>query len=356
MRYMFCNNIEMKTLLDNVPVPIIVFDNNNEIISINLEVINMFKNDLDIERNDTNSYIKKWIKEDLTYFRNNVTEEARKRAEENMKLLNEAVEYERVRKEFFANISHEFRTPINVILGAIQLMNIYLNDIPDLEVYEKLIKIKKSMKQNCYRLIILVNNLIDITRIDSDFLELNLRNYDIVKIIRDTTLSVSEFVKLKSLNLEFYCNIDEKIIACDLDKIERILLNILSNAIKFTKQGGKICVNVKHEKDEVVVSIKDSGLGIKKENLEIIFERFRQVNKSLTRENEGSGIGLSLVKSLVEMHDGTIGVNSEYKKGSEFIIKLPVKLVEHNNDHNILKRIESDKVEKASVEFSDIYF
>ncbi|MBF8984241.1 PAS domain-containing sensor histidine kinase [Lutibacter sp. B2] len=285
-----------------------------------------------------------------------LNEEAKKRAKENMKLLNEAVEHERLRTEFFANISHEFRTPINVILGAIQLIDIYLNDIPDLEVYEKLIKIKRSMKQNCYRLIRLVNNLIDITRIDSDFLELNLRNYDIVKIIKDITLSVSEFVKLKSLNLEFYCNIDKKVIACDLDKIDRILLNLLSNAIKFTKQGGKISVSVEAEKNEVIVSIRDSGIGIKDENQEIIFERFRQVNKSLTRENEGSGIGLSLVKSLVEMQGGTIWVNSEYEKGSEFIIKLPAKLVEDHTDHNILKSIQSDKVEKVSIEFSDIYF
>ncbi len=285
-----------------------------------------------------------------------LTEEAKKKAEENTKLLNKAIEYERLRTEFFANISHEFRTPINVILGAIQLMDIYLNNIPDLKGYEKFINLNNSMKQNCYRLIRLVNNLIDITKIDSGFLELNLTNYDIVKIVRDITFSVSEFVKLKSLDLEFCCNIDEKIIACDPDKIERILLNLLSNAIKFTKAGDKISVNIKEGADEIIISIKDLGIGIKKENLEIIFERFRQVNKSLTRENEGSGIGLSLVKLLVEMHGGTIEVKSEYEKGSEFIVKLPVKLVKDSKDNNKLKNIEPHNVEKISIEFSDIYF
>lgn len=235
-------------------------------------------------------------------------------------------------------------------------MDIYLNNIHDLKGYEKFINLNNSMKQNCYRLIRLVNNLIDITKIDSGFLELNLTNYDIVKIVRDITFSVSEFVKLKSLDLEFCCNIDEKIIACDPDKIERILLNLLSNAIKFTKAGDKISVNIKEGADEIIISIKDLGIGIKKENLEIIFERFRQVNKSLTRENEGSGIGLSLVKLLVEMHGGTIEVKSEYEKGSEFIVKLPVKLVKDSKDNNKLKNIEPHNVEKISIEFSDIYF
>ncbi|CAH2213041.1 ATP-binding protein [Tepidibacter aestuarii] len=285
-----------------------------------------------------------------------LTKEAKKKAEENMKLLNKTIEYERLRAEFFANISHEFRTPINVILGAIQLMDIYLNNITDLKYYEKCINLKKSMKQNCYRLIRLVNNLIDITKIDSGFLQLNLTNYDIVKIVRDITFSISEFAKLKCLNLEFCREIDEKIIECDPDKIERILLNLLSNAIKFTRSGDKISVNIKQQGKEIIISLKDSGIGIKKENLDLIFERFRQVNKSLTRENEGSGIGLSLVKLLVEMHGGTIDVKSEYGKGSEFIVKLPVKLAKDSKDNNPIKHIESDKVEKISIEFSDIYF
>ncbi|NKF08746.1 PAS domain-containing sensor histidine kinase [Clostridium gasigenes] len=219
-----------------------------------------------------------------------LTEEAKKKAEENIKTLNEAMEYEKLRTEFFANISHEFRTPLNVILGAIQLMDIYVGNISDSKIYEKIINLKKIMKQNCYRLIRLVNNLIDITRIDAGFLDLNLKNYDIVKIVEDITMSVSEFARLKYLDLEFYSNTNKKIISCDPDKIERIILNLLSNSIKFTKQQGKISVNVTSEEDSIMISVKDSGVGIKKENLDSIFERFIQVNKSLTRENEGSGI------------------------------------------------------------------
>lgn len=129
---------------------------------------------------------------------------------------------------------------------------------------------------------------------------------------------------------------------------------MLSNAIKFTKPEGEISVSVRNTKASVIISVKDLGIGIKKEDLKIMFQRFRQVNKSLTRENEGSGIGLSLVKQLVELHDGSIGIESEYGKGSEFIIELPVKLVEESNKIS-LKNIGADKVEKISIEFSDIY-
>lgn len=284
-----------------------------------------------------------------------LTEEVKRKAEENMRLLNETIEYEKLRTEFFANISHEFRTPINVILGAIQLMDIYLNNISNTNEYGKLMSLKKTMKQNCYRLIRLVSNLIDITKIDSGFLELNLENCDIVKIVEDITSSVSDFAKLKNLTLKFHSDIHKKTLACDPDKVERILLNLLSNSIKFTKPKGEIAVSIRNRKDTVIISVKDSGIGIKKEDLKIMFKRFRQVNKSLTRENEGSGIGLSLVKQLVELHDGSIGIESEYGKGSEFIMEFPVRQVEESNNIS-LKHIESDKVEKISIEFSDIYF
>lgn len=280
--------------------------------------------------------------------------EMRKIAQENQKRLNEAKEYQRLRTEFFANISHEFRTPINVLLGAIQLMDIYLKSNSNIRDYEKLINLKKSMKQNCYRLIRLVNNLMDITRIDSGFLQLNLENCDIVKIINNITTSVLDFTKLKGLTLEFHSDAKKKMTACDPDKIERILLNLLSNAIKFTKQGDKISIHMKSTEDTILISVKDSGIGIKKEDLAIIFERFRQVNKSLTRNNEGSGIGLALVRSLVQMHHGSIVVKSEYGKGSEFIIKFPVQVVNHKKDE-VLKSMDSNKVEKVSIEFSDIY-
>ncbi|TCO76902.1 PAS domain-containing sensor histidine kinase [Marinisporobacter balticus] len=282
--------------------------------------------------------------------------EIKKKEKENRKLLNAAKAYEKLRTEFFANISHEFRTPINVILGAIQLTDTYLKDMNGSKDCEKITKMNKSIKQNCYRLIRLVNNLIDITRIDSGFLQLNLRNCDIVKIVKDITDSVDPFIAVKNLKLTFHADMDKKIIACDPDKIERMILNLLSNAIKFTKEGDKIAVCIKNTEASVMVSVKDSGIGIKEEHLKIIFERFRQVNKSFIREHEGSGIGLSLVKNLVEMHGGSIGVNSTYKEGTEFIIKLPNKRIKAPNNICDCNTMHSEKVEKVFIEFSDIYF
>jgi signal transduction histidine kinase len=132
------------------------------------------------------------------------------------------------------------------------------------------------------------------------------------------------------------------------------MLNLLSNAVKFTNEGGNIYVNIYNIKGWVRISVKDSGIGIPEEKLEIIFERFRQVDKSMARGQEGSGIGLSLVKSLVEMHGGKISVRSEYGNGSEFIIDLPDMTVE-DAEVPVEDVKPQNNVEKIHLEFSDIY-
>ncbi|MDF2879427.1 MAG: sensor signal transduction histidine kinase, partial [Clostridia bacterium] len=154
----------------------------------------------------------------------------------------------------------------------------------------------------------------------------------------------------------FDTDIEEKIVACDSDKIERIILNLLSNAIKFTKSGGKIEVTLADADDTIKISIKDTGIGIPKEKQNFIFERFIQIDKSLSRNREGSGIGLSLVKSLVELHNGNISVNSVHGQGSEFIIVLPAFVLpqaEVSLDFPSAP-IES-KIDRINIEFSDIY-
>jgi PAS domain S-box-containing protein len=281
-------------------------------------------------------------------------EQMRKTSEENMRLLNEAREYDKLRTEFFANISHELRTPINVILSAIQLLNIYMSKDDFEQNHDKLVKYIFTMQQNCYRLLRLVSNIIDITKIDAGFFELQLANQDIVSIVEDITLSVSEYIEHKGITLVFDTEIEEKRIACDADKIERVMLNLLSNSIKFTKEGGKISVNIFYNEDKITISVKDDGIGIPKEELGYVFERFQQVDKSLRRSHEGSGIGLSIVKSLVELHEGTIRVESEYGKGTEFIVELPIKLIEPSKEINYIQ-LPEDNIEKINIEFSDIY-
>ena len=270
-------------------------------------------------------------------------------------LLNKTIEYNKLRTEFFANISHELRTPLNMILGALQLVNIKDNDC---ELIKFDIKIKKYMpiiKQNCYRLLRLVDNLIDITKIDAGYLEISLKNDDIVKVVEDIVQSVATYVESKGLQLIFDTDIEEKYMAFDADKIERIMLNLISNAIKFTKTNGQVYVNIYDNQNTIAITVRDTGIGIPLEKHKEVFERFMQVDKSLSRKREGSGIGLSLVKSLVGMHGGKIYLNKEITQGSEFIIELPVKVLDEINVCNENFNVAENYIERIKVEFSDIY-
>jgi len=279
--------------------------------------------------------------------------------EMNEKLLNEALEYNKLKTEFFTNISHEFRTPLNVILSVVQVLSAYERMGKETISLERVNKYMRNIRQNCYRLLKLINNLIDVTRIDSGFLKLQMKNVDIVEVVNQIVGSVTEFIKIKQLDLIFESNIQKKIMAIDVDKFERIMLNLISNAIKFTKPGGKITIKIHDFGDKVDISVKDTGVGIEKNKCSIIFERFRQVNTSLVKDTQGSGIGLSIVKSLVEMHDGHIKVDSEIGKGSEFILTFPVKILNdeelEGEYHNCVNNMKNDGVERAIIEFSDIY-
>jgi len=194
------------------------------------------------------------------------------------------------------------------------------------------------------------------TRIDNGYYELKLGNHDIVNVVEEITLSVAQYTEGKGIELIFDTNCEEHIIACDPEKIERILLNLLSNSIKYTKENGSIRVNLDVNEDNINVSVKDDGEGISKSKLPIIFDRFVQGDSTLTRTCEGSGIGLSLVKSLVEMHDGKINVNSEEGIGTNFEFYLPNKTTTYPEDKLNRSYIsENNRIEMCNIEFSDIY-
>lgn len=213
-------------------------------------------------------------------------EKLKEDAEQDKKLLKETQEFNKLITEFFANISHELKTPLNVIFSAVQLLTLYNKN--DSEEYnsEKWNSYLKVMKQNCYRLLRLVNNLIDITRFDSGYFSLNLKNLNIVNIAEDITQSVVEYVNSKGIRIIFDTDVEEKIIACDPDKIERILLSLISNAVKFTNKGDEIFVTVKDGGTIVSISVKDTGIGIPEDKLEFIFQRFGQVDKAIKRNRE----------------------------------------------------------------------
>ena len=279
--------------------------------------------------------------------------------EENLRLLREAQELDRMKTEFFANVSHEFRTPVNIIFSTLQLLEMYIRNGTIDDAHVKLGMKLKSMKQNCHRLLRLIDNLIDVTKIDSGFIELQPENVDIIRIIGEICSSVAEYTKSKNINFKYYTSIDKKVIACDPDKIERIMLNLLSNAIKFTSPGGEVTVKISTEQGNILVSVEDTGEGIPKEKQEYIFDRFVQVDKSLSRSFEGSGIGLSLVKAFVDMHEGQIRLESDPDKGSKFMFTLPDRVMETKDADIPYNRNRqngcNDFVEHMHIEFSDIY-
>lgn len=261
------------------------------------------------------------------------------------------------KSNFIANISHELRTPIAVILSGIQLIEVNIKS-NEAQNKKNLFNYVKTIKQNCYRLLRLVNNIIDVTKFDAGFKKLELKNFNIISLVEDITSSVVEYAELKEITLIFDTDEEERTIAIDPDKIERIMLNLLSNAIKFTPKNGYIFVKVSNESNNVIISIEDTGIGIPNEKKEMIFEKFHQIDNTFTRRNEGSGIGLSIVKSFVELHDGKISVSSELGKGCKFIVEFPVKTIDE--DLSQKPQIQTDNsgscVDVLNIEFSDIYF
>lgn len=271
------------------------------------------------------------------------------------KLLNEAIEHDKLKNEFFANLSHEFRTPLNLILSAQQMMDLIIGNHTVDENERKIENYNGIMRQNCLRLLRMVNNLIDITKIDAGFFKIDLSNKDIIKIVEDVVLSVVPYVEEQGLKITFDTNVEEKIIACDGDAIERIILNLISNAVKFSKAGSEIFVDIIDNESNILIKVRDTGIGIPKEKQGVVFDRFVQVDKSLSRSREGSGIGLALTKSLVELLGGKIALDSTFGEYSEFTIDLPCKIVAVNDEVSNTEDSTDSVIEKIKIEFSDIY-
>ena len=267
--------------------------------------------------------------------------------------MKKAIEFESKKNDFFTNISHELKTPINIILGSNQLMELnYKNhNITD----EKLKNSINLTKQNSYRLLKLVGNFLDISKMGAGFYEIEPINTNIVSVVENIGQSVEPYMAAKKIQFIFDTETEEEIVACDPDKIERIVLNLLSNAIKYTNENGKIFVNVASKESVVEISVEDTGTGIPKDKVEKVFNRFEQVDPSLVKKREGCGIGLSLTKHLVEMHGGEIWVESQEGKGSKFIFTIPKQLVNNQTDEAMDILDDSTRVDKCRIEFSDIY-
>lgn len=259
-----------------------------------------------------------------------------------------------------ASLSHEIKTPLNVIFSSVQLIDSYKN--LDSQEFKRKVPVQMNViRQNCYRMMRLTNNLLDICRHNSGYLKAKLTNYDIVELTREITLSVKKYAESKGINLVFESDMPDKTIACDPDMIERILLNLISNAIKFTDSNGTIKVKLEDNGDSIHLKVRDTGIGIPDDKLTRIFDVFNK-DDNLVRNKEGTGLGLYLVKAFVEAHGGKIQVRSEKSVGSEFNVSFPVMVLNQTKYPSLketqgtFKRITTyNGVQRVNIEFSDIY-
>ncbi|MBU5334828.1 PAS domain-containing sensor histidine kinase [Intestinibacter bartlettii] len=255
---------------------------------------------------------------------------------------------EKTRDEVLSNISHEFKTPVNVIYSTVQIQDLNLQK----GNYGKILEFNKLIKQNCNRLIRLINNFIDSTKLENNKLDIHKKCVNIVSITEDITMSVINFAQRQNIQVIFDAEEEELYCDIDIEQMERIMLNILSNAIKYNRPNGNINVIVKDKKEEIYIEVIDSGIGIPKERISSIFDRFERMENKNAVIKEGSGIGLSIVKKLVDALDGKIEIESELNKGTT--VRIIFKKSKQQNDIEEIYDISQHLEEKVNLEMSDI--
>jgi PAS domain S-box-containing protein len=231
---------------------------------------------------------------------------------------NEAERANRLKDEFLATISHELRNPLNAILGWAHMMRLgKLNAANTERAIETIYRNAKSQTQ-------LVADLLDVSRIISGKLRLDVRSVDLISIVTAAIDSIRPAAEAKSIRVQTMLDPATGPISGDADRLQQIVWNLLTNAVKFTPKGGRIQVKVQRINSHVEIVVSDSGIGISKEFLPHVFDRFRQADASITRIHGGLGLGLSIVHQLVGLHGGTVSVQSEgERKGTTFTLTLP---------------------------------
>lgn len=179
-------------------------------------------------------------------------------------------------------------------------------------------------QRNCNRLLNLVNNIVDNTKLQSDMYKIYLKEVDIVYLVEETALTLSDYIKSKNIDFIIDPEVEEKIVWCDSYEIERCIVNLVGNAAKFTPEGGSITVSINDLDDKVMISVLDTGIGIDEKYHKHIFDRFNQVIDIEDEVKGGSGLGLAITSQIVKLHKGDIYVESKLGEGSKFVIILPV--------------------------------
>jgi signal transduction histidine kinase/DNA-binding response OmpR family regulator len=240
--------------------------------------------------------------------------------------LKKAKEMDQMKTRFFANISHEFRTPLTLIQGPLRQMLENETNVDNRNILS-------MMERNVKRLLFLINQLLDFSRLEAGQLPLQAASYDIVEFLKKMFASFESMARTRKIHYWFHSDIDKCFVYFDRDKLENVIINLIHNAFKFTRDGGDIYVSVSREStDETVdkgegiveIRVEDTGTGISEDNLPYIFDRYYQISGSDTTLQEGTGIGLALVKDLVKLHQGSVTVTSREGRGSTFNVHLPL--------------------------------
>ena len=231
----------------------------------------------------------------------------------------ELAEASRLKSDFLAMMSHELRTPMNAVMGFSQLL---LQGYPD-PLSEQQLNMVQRIFDNSQKLLDMLNEVLDFSKIESGRFQLSSANFSLELLVRSTLAELQALALQKDLQLQIDFQLSDSEVCGDEAAIRRILINLISNAIKFTETGNIVVRVADIEGDRILMTVKDTGIGIPAEHLLHIFEPFRQVDQTITRQQGGTGLGLAIIHALVEAMQGTIEVNSTVGEGSEFQIVLP---------------------------------
>jgi two-component system, sensor histidine kinase ChiS len=269
-----------------------------------------------------------------------------KSSKENISIMEKTLEMDKIKSNFFANVSHEIRTPLTLILSPVEsaLQGDYKKGVDE--------QFLQNIQRNAIRLLKLINNLLDFSKIEAGKMNLRIKEIDIVQIIHNYIRIVQPTADSKGVTVNVVSVKDSMTLFMDIEKFDKIAMNVFSNALKFTERGGTIEIRIKDDESNCYMEVKDTGIGIPTDKLETIFDRFSQVDISSTRKYEGTGIGLSLAKELIELSGGSISVTSRYTKnhpddhGTVFTITFP-KGKEYLDGRNDVEFINDEVLDDA---------
>ncbi|MEH7116547.1 ATP-binding protein, partial [Neobacillus vireti] len=236
--------------------------------------------------------------------------------------ISELKKLEQMRKDFVANVSHELKTPVTSIKGFSEtLLDGAMNNKETLQSFLSII-----LKETD-RLESLIHDLLELSKIEQQGFQLNVQQLELYSLLQDVIELLDGKAKMKNIQLELHCKLEQIHIMGDIDRLKQVLINIISNAISYTPAGGLVRMILLDLGQKVRIHVKDTGVGISKEDIPRIFERFYRVDRARSRNSGGTGLGLAIVKHLIEAHHGYISVKSKLGEGSEFIIELPKEML-----------------------------